>query len=87
LKIESAPFYILDEFDNALDAEYRGSIAQLIMELSKESQFLVTTFKPELIEGCNKIMEVSYKNGESKLSVIDIDRAYKILDENDEGQN
>jgi chromosome segregation ATPase len=34
LKIEAAPYYILDEFDNALDAEYRGSIASLILELS-----------------------------------------------------
>lgn len=30
LKIESAPFYILDEFDHALDAQYRSSIAELI---------------------------------------------------------
>ena len=34
LKIEAAPFYIMDEFDNALDAEYRGAIASLIFELS-----------------------------------------------------
>jgi chromosome segregation ATPase len=30
LKIESAPFYIMDEFDNALDAEYREAISRLI---------------------------------------------------------
>ena len=35
LKIESAPFYIMDEFDNALDSEYRGAIARLIIDLSK----------------------------------------------------
>lgn len=34
-KIEAAPFYIMDEFDNALDAEYRGAIARLIADLSK----------------------------------------------------
>jgi len=33
-KIEPAPFYIMDEFDNALDAEFRGAIAGLIYELS-----------------------------------------------------
>jgi len=34
LKIEAAPFYIMDEFDNALDAEYRGAVCCLIKELS-----------------------------------------------------
>lgn len=37
LKIEAAPFYIMDEFDNALDAEFRGAIAGLVLELSKQS--------------------------------------------------
>lgn len=55
LKIEAAPFYIMDEFDNALDAEFRGAIAGLVFELSKQSQFLITTFKPELVEGADKI--------------------------------
>ena len=27
LKMESAPFYILDEFDHALDTQYRKAIA------------------------------------------------------------
>ena len=35
LKIEAAPYYIMDEFDNALDAEFRGAIAALVFELSK----------------------------------------------------
>ena len=34
LKMEAAPFYILDEFDHALDSQYRFTIAQLINELS-----------------------------------------------------
>lgn len=55
LKIEAAPFYIMDEFDHALDAEFRGAIASLIMELAVNSQFLITTFKPELVEGASKI--------------------------------
>ena len=37
LKIDAAPFYIMDEFDNALDAENRGAIAQLIFDLSAAS--------------------------------------------------
>lgn len=30
LKMEAAPFYILDEFDHALDGQYRQAIAALI---------------------------------------------------------
>lgn len=62
LRMESAPFYILDEFDHALDAQYRTQIAKLIGELSAKSQFLITTFKPELINHCQdaKICEVKY---------------------------
>ncbi len=71
LKIEAAPFYIMDEFDNALDAEYRGAIAQLIFELSKSSQFLITTFKPELIEGAQKLFEIDFKNGASSMTEVD----------------
>jgi chromosome segregation ATPase len=37
LKIEAAPFYIMDEFDNALDAENRAAIAGLIFDLAKKS--------------------------------------------------
>ena len=55
LKIDAAPFYVMDEFDNALDSENRGAIAGLIFDLSKASQFLITTFKPELIDGADKL--------------------------------
>ena len=81
LKTEAAPFYIMDEFDNALDAEYRGSIASLILDLSKTSQFLITTFKPELIEGVEKIFEIQFMNNVSQMVEIDRNRAYQIIDE------
>jgi structural maintenance of chromosome 3 (chondroitin sulfate proteoglycan 6) len=34
LKMEAAPYYILDEFDHALDSQFRGAIAGLIEDLS-----------------------------------------------------
>ena len=37
LKMSAAPFYILDEFDHALDAQYRSAIAVLISRLSLSS--------------------------------------------------
>ena len=81
LKIEAAPFYIMDEFDNALDAENRGAIAHLINDLSKVSQFLITTFKPELIEGggADKLYQVTTRNHVSAIQEIDRERALKII--------
>ncbi len=37
LRMEAAPFYILDEFDHALDTQYRSAVAKLIGELSGTS--------------------------------------------------
>lgn len=65
LKMEAAPFYILDEFDHALDAGYRTAIAHLVDNLSANSQFLITTFKPELLSAKAKIFEVTFKNRKS----------------------
>lgn len=81
LKMEAAPFYILDEFDHALDSQYRRAIASLIKQLSSKSQFLITTFKPDLIETLAdaKMFEVSFKNKQSGLKVIDQARALAIL--------
>lgn len=80
LKMEAAPFYILDEFDHALDSQYRSSIAQLINELSSSSQFLITTFKPEIIKAAEaKIFEVTFKNRKSGMAEIGKDKALKIV--------
>lgn len=81
LKMEAAPFYILDEFDHALDAQYRKAIADLIKQLSPKSQFLITTFKTDLVETLDdaKLFEVTFKNKTSRLEVIDKARALSIL--------
>lgn len=85
LKMEAQPFYILDEFDHALDSQYRKAIANLVKELSAKSQFLISTFKPDLIESIidAKIFEVSFKNKQSKLQLIDKSRALEILNQQD----
>lgn len=70
----------MDEFDNALDAENRGAIANLIFDLSKKSQFLITTFKPELVEGADKLYHVTTKNHVSAIAeIVDKERALKLI--------
>ena len=80
LKVDAAPFYILDEFDHALDVQYRAAIATLINELSRKSQFLITTFKPEMIRVTQaKIFEVTFRAKKSGMIEIDRDRALRIV--------
>ena len=81
LKIDASPFYVMDEFDNALDAENRGAIADLIFDLSKKSQFIITTFKPELIEGADKLYQVATRNHVSSVTEVDKMKAAKIVNE------
>jgi chromosome segregation ATPase len=72
-KIEAAPFYIMDEFDSALDATYCQGIADQIKRLSQShqdevngeiypgSQFIMTTHKPAMINVADKILEVTFR--------------------------
>ena len=69
----------MDEFDSALDAEYRSGIAQLIFELSRQSQFLITTFKPELIDGADKIFSIDFVNRASEMKEIDKAQAHDFI--------
>lgn len=44
-KCDPAPFYLFDEIDQALDAQHRKAVADMIHELSSEAQFITTTFR------------------------------------------
>ena len=49
-KCDPAPFYLFDEIDQALDAQHRKAVADMIHELSSEAQFITTTFRLALIK-------------------------------------
>ncbi|CAG0882056.1 unnamed protein product [Darwinula stevensoni] len=61
-KCDPAPFYLFDEIDQALDAQHRKAVADMIHELSKDAQFITTTFRPELLEHANKFYGVKFRN-------------------------
>jgi len=44
-KCDPAPFYLFDEIDQALDAQHRKAVADMIHELSSDAQFITTTFR------------------------------------------
>ena len=46
---QAAPFYILDEADAALDKENSKKLADLLKQLSKNTQFLVVTHNDTIL--------------------------------------
>uniref|UniRef100_A0A2K5EPD7 Chondroitin sulfate proteoglycan 6 n=1 Tax=Aotus nancymaae TaxID=37293 RepID=A0A2K5EPD7_AOTNA len=58
-KCDPAPFYLFDEIDQALDAQHRKAVSDMIMELAVHAQFITTTFRPELLESADKFYGVN----------------------------
>lgn len=61
-KCDPAPFYLFDEIDAALDAQYRAAVADMIRDLKSDAQFVTTTFRPELLESAEKYYGVKFRN-------------------------
>ncbi|EJT97043.1 RecF/RecN/SMC protein [Dacryopinax primogenitus] len=59
-KCDPAPFYLFDEIDANLDAQYRTAVASMIHELSESAQFITTTFRPEMLAQADKFYGVVF---------------------------
>lgn len=70
--VDPAPFYLFDEIDAALDKQYRTAVAKTIKELSKNVQFICTTFRTEMLEVADRFYRVKYENKIS--TVVEIDK-------------
>jgi len=77
--LDPPPVYILDEIDSALDANYRMNLANLIEKQAKHSQFIATTFKPELLEVGNKFYGVEFKHKKSVVKEITSEQAKELV--------
>lgn len=74
---DPAPFYLFDEIDANLDAQYRTAVAAMLEKLSGQGgeegqgggQFICTTFRPEMVLVAEKCYGVTY---ERKCSSIDV---------------
>lgn len=91
-KIDAAPFYIMDEFDSALDAQYCQGIAEEMRRLSKPhvdgdgkqypgSQFILSTHKAAMVRAADKVYEVSFQGQKSELKTVDTEAALAILEQ------
>ncbi|XP_018474869.1 structural maintenance of chromosomes protein 3-like isoform X1 [Raphanus sativus] len=81
-KCDPAPFYLFDEIDAALDTQYRTAVGNMIRGLADDSvstQFITTTFRPELVKVADKIYGVFYENRASIVKVISKDQALNFI--------
>ncbi|XP_042430532.1 structural maintenance of chromosomes protein 3 [Zingiber officinale] len=87
-RCDPAPFYLFDEIDAALDPQYRTSVGNMIQRLSHNAstQFITTTFRPELVKVADKIYGVTHKNRVSHVNVVTKDEALDFI-EQDQTQN
>jgi chromosome segregation protein len=60
-----ASFYIFDEVDAHLDANHTTRLADLFLEESEKTQFIVVTLKPEMVNRAQKVYGVYERNGVS----------------------
>ena len=80
-RCDPAPFYLFDEIDAALDAEYRTSVARMIESQSEHCQFITVTFKTEMLRVANSVFGIFYHNMMSQIKPIPMEKAKAILSE------
>ncbi|KAI9202171.1 structural maintenance of chromosome protein [Polychytrium aggregatum] len=80
-KCDPAPFYLFDEIDAALDAQYRTAVANMVHELSGKAQFITTTFRPELLVHADKYYGVTFTNKVSQIQILSKDEAQAFVQE------
>ncbi|KAF4548310.1 Chromosome segregation protein sudA-like protein [Elsinoe fawcettii] len=77
---DPAPFYLFDEIDANLDAQYRTAVAQMLHESAESGQFICTTFRPEMIHVADKCYGVGYERKASSIDVVTKDDALQFVD-------
>ena len=79
LKINPAPFCVLDEIEAALDDVNVYRFAEYLKKFAKESQFLVITHRKGTMEAANTVYGITMQeNGISKLLSLDLKEQRKM---------
>ncbi|XP_068651739.1 structural maintenance of chromosomes protein 3-like [Aristolochia californica] len=81
-RCDPAPFYLFDEIDAALDPQYRTAVGNMIRRLADmaNTQFITTTFRPELVKVADKIYGVTHKNRVSRVDVVIKEEALDFIE-------
>ncbi|KAH7913439.1 RecF/RecN/SMC [Hygrophoropsis aurantiaca] len=86
-KCDPAPFYLFDEIDANLDAQYRTAVATMIQSLSSTAQFITTTFRPEMLVTADKFYGVLFNNQKiSSIRAIRREEAMEFVDQEAQAQ-
>ncbi|WOK97408.1 structural maintenance of chromosomes protein 3 [Canna indica] len=82
-RCDPAPFYLFDEIDAALDPQYRTAVGNMIRRLADmaNTQFITTTFRPELVKVADKIYGVTHKNRVSHVNVVSKEQALDFIEQ------
>lgn len=87
-RCDPSPFYLLDEIDSALDPVHRTAVTNMLKHQSAitgpdgkttTTQFICTTFHPEMLAAGDKFFGVVFKNKASQVRTIEPDEAMKLI--------
>ncbi|KAL8706099.1 MAG: hypothetical protein Q9201_000801 [Fulgogasparrea decipioides] len=84
---DPAPFYLFDEIDANLDAQYRTAVAHHLRDISGDNdksdggaQFICTTFRPEMLHVAQKCYGVRYQKKSSNVVVVSREEALEFVE-------
>jgi structural maintenance of chromosome 3 (chondroitin sulfate proteoglycan 6) len=90
---DPAPFYLFDEIDANLDAQYRTAVAQMLEEIAEQQnsaeggdgpsmsgQFICTTFRPEMLMVADKCYGVTFRDKTSRINTASREEALAFVD-------
>ncbi|KAI1268698.1 putative chromosome segregation protein SudA [Xylariaceae sp. FL1019] len=79
---ESSPMVIFDEVDANLDAQYRTAVAGLLESISATAgtQFICTTFRPEIVHVADKCYGVLFRNKNSTINCVSTEQALDFVE-------
>eukprot|EP00537_Pseudo-nitzschia_pungens_P008168 CAMPEP_0172361260 /NCGR_PEP_ID=MMETSP1060-20121228/5117_1 /TAXON_ID=37318 /ORGANISM="Pseudo-nitzschia pungens, Strain cf. cingulata" /LENGTH=1286 /DNA_ID=CAMNT_0013083473 /DNA_START=670 /DNA_END=4530 /DNA_ORIENTATION=+ len=82
-RCDPAPFYIFDELDQALDSTYRQAVANVIYNHANNpdnpTQFITSTFRPELVRIAKNCYGISHQNKVSSIHSMTKNDALKFI--------
>ncbi|CAG8972988.1 hypothetical protein HYALB_00007834 [Hymenoscyphus albidus] len=93
---DPAPFYLFDEIDANLDAQYRTAVAEMLRNIAQQQstqdenddgsaggmsgQFICTTFRPEMVLVADKCYGVTFHNKTSQVATTTRDEALEFVE-------
>ena len=83
---KSAPFYILDEAEAALDKANASKMADFLKQMSKKAQFIVITHHDALISAADVVLGVAKTNEGSKIVGVQLTSGSQFTKGGEDGQ-